>query len=217
MANKWEFVKVREGETKFRLKTTKWAPHFGQKRRSGRVLCTVTVTPGDALLVRDLNGNGLIDNGSELFGTSTQDGFAVLRTLDSNGDGLITSADAVWGSLQVWRDLNQDGVSQAGELAALSTTGIVSINLNATASDKTRAGNSILFTSSTSLSTGTTAEVIAVAFVTDQINTTYVLPVGLAYDAEVFGLPNLRGYGTLPDLWVARNDNELDVMIAIAA
>ncbi len=145
--------------------------------------------------MRDVNGNVFIDNGSELFGTSTQDGIAVLLTLDSNGDGLITSADAVWGSLQVWRDLNQDGVSQAGELAALSTTGIVSINLNANASDKTRAGNSILFTSSYTLSSGTTAEVIAVAFATDQINTTYTLPSGFTYDPEVFGLPNLREVG----------------------
>jgi hypothetical protein len=42
------------------------------------------VSASDGLLVRDNNGNGIIDNGSELFGTSTRNGFEVLRALDSN-------------------------------------------------------------------------------------------------------------------------------------
>lgn len=49
------------------------------------------------MLVRDLNGNGLIDNGTELFGNSTilsnnetaANGFEALKELDSNGDGIF--------------------------------------------------------------------------------------------------------------------------------
>lgn len=42
----------------------------------------------DGFLARDLNGNGEIDDVSELFGNATQSGFAELATLDSNGDGV---------------------------------------------------------------------------------------------------------------------------------
>jgi hypothetical protein len=62
--------------------------------------------PDDGFLVRDLNGNGSIDSGRELFGVDTErsngqlatQGFDALADLDSNGDGQITSADAAWGS-----------------------------------------------------------------------------------------------------------------------
>lgn len=73
----------------------------------------------DGFLVRDLNGNGRIDSGRELFGVDTlkrngqfaSQGFEALADLDVNGDGQITSADAAWAQLQVWRDANQDGIS----------------------------------------------------------------------------------------------------------
>ncbi|WP_252721026.1 hypothetical protein, partial [Acinetobacter baumannii] len=51
------------------------------------------VSAGDGILVADINGNGNIDNASELFGSPTQDGFAVLEAWDSNGDGHIDDAD----------------------------------------------------------------------------------------------------------------------------
>ncbi|MFI0459118.1 MAG: hypothetical protein ACH254_16135 [Candidatus Thiodiazotropha endolucinida] len=38
----------------------------------------------DGLLARDLNGNGRIDNGGELFGDETQNGFAALAANDNN-------------------------------------------------------------------------------------------------------------------------------------
>ncbi|MGX5648962.1 hypothetical protein ACWKW4_01750 [Hydrogenophaga borbori] len=97
--------------------------------------------PDDGFLVRDLNGNGSIDSGRELFGVDTvksngqlaSQGFDALADLDSNGDGQITSADAAWGQLQVWRDANQDGISQAGELSGLDALGITRLGLNGSA------------------------------------------------------------------------------------
>jgi hypothetical protein len=76
------------------------------------------VRPGDGLLALDSNGNGRIDDGNELFGTSTQDGFTMLRTYDANNDNVIDASDAVYANLLVWRDANLDGVSQVGELWA---------------------------------------------------------------------------------------------------
>jgi hypothetical protein len=62
--------------------------------------------------------------------------------------------------------------------------------------------------------TGVGAEAIAVGFTTDQSNTRFILPDGFEYDPEVFGLPNLRGYGSLPDLWVAMSlDPVLKAMV----
>ena len=94
--------------------------------------------PNDGLLVRDLNGNGTIDSGRELFGIDTlktnntfaTQGFDALKDLDSNADGFITNLDTAFAELKVWQDLNQDGISQTGELKTLAQWGITSIGLN---------------------------------------------------------------------------------------
>ena len=95
------------------------------------------VKPDDGLVVLDRNGNGLIDSGRELFGNETlladgskaPNGYAALAQHDSNGDGRISSADAVYGQLRIWQDTNQDGISQAGELHTLADLGIASIGV----------------------------------------------------------------------------------------
>jgi Ca2+-binding RTX toxin-like protein/ribosomal 50S subunit-recycling heat shock protein len=66
----------------------------------------------------DRDGNGLIDTASELFnaGNTPFDmrGLQSLKYYDSNNDGKITKADAVWKLLRLWNDLNGDG--SAGSL-----------------------------------------------------------------------------------------------------
>lgn len=161
------------------------------------------VSAGDALLVRDVNGNGMIDNGNELFGNATTNGFAALAAFDTNHDGIINASDPVFSQLRAWRDTNQDGISQAGELLTMAQTGIASINLTPTASTEIRAGNSILFTGNFTLTSGGQREIIAAAFNTDQVNSVIGLPAGTNYNPAVHTLPNLRGYGLVPDLWVA--------------
>ena len=99
------------------------------------------VRPDDGLLVGDLNGSGLIDSGRELFGTDTlkanntlaANGFDALKELDSNGDDFITVLDTAYAELKVWRDANQDGISQAAEMQSFGTLGISSIGVNGTA------------------------------------------------------------------------------------
>lgn len=79
---------------------------------------TQWVAPGDAILGIDRSGNGLIDNGSELFnGADTpfdQHGLASLAYYDANGDGLITWEDPAYRQLRLWFDLDGDG--SAGQL-----------------------------------------------------------------------------------------------------
>jgi Ca2+-binding RTX toxin-like protein len=161
------------------------------------------VSPGDGLLVRDLNGNGVIDNGGELFGSETQDGFNALRLLDNNADGVINNSDTAFASLRVWRDTNQDGISQASELSTLAQANVASINLTAAASTTLRAGNAIEFIGSFTQTNGTVREAVAVGFATDPVNSQIVLPNGFTIDPAVLTLPNLHGYGKVPDLWIA--------------
>ena len=93
------------------------------------------VTPTDGLLVRDLNANGKIDSGTELFGDHTllkngqtaTNGFAALADLDDNGDGKLDYRDTAWTELKVWQDANSDGITDAGELKSLTELGIQSI------------------------------------------------------------------------------------------
>lgn len=81
-----------------------------------------------AFLVIDNNANGVIDDGSELFGIGTllpngqraANGFESLRQHDANADGLIDASDAIWSSLLLWTDANHDAVSQSNELAPIS-------------------------------------------------------------------------------------------------
>ncbi|WP_108811931.1 putative Ig domain-containing protein [Sphingorhabdus sp. Alg231-15] len=163
------------------------------------------IQPGEGLLAFDANGNGIIDNGSELFGTPTVDGFTILAQYDSNSDNQITSADGIWDQLLIWRD-DGDGISTAGELSNITQEDIVSIDLNDVAPrrfERTRAGNSILGISSFAGEDGFDREVVAVGFSTDTSNSLFVIPDGFQFDPDVFTLPNLRGYGDLPDLWTA--------------
>jgi len=57
---------------------------------------------GSGFLALDRNGDGKINNGSELFGTKSGDGFADLAALDSDKNGWIDENDAVYEQLRVW-------------------------------------------------------------------------------------------------------------------
>jgi len=107
--------------------------HDGDGVRTG----TGWLRPDDGWLVLDRNGNGTIDSGRELFGVDTiksngrfaVDGFDALRDFDANRDGRIDAADAVFENLRIWRDLNQDGISQQDEISSLADNEIVSISV----------------------------------------------------------------------------------------
>jgi hypothetical protein len=102
-------------------------------------------------LALDRNGNGTIDNFTELFGnltpqpvTTFQNGYAALAVFDNqtnggNGNGLIDPQDSVFEHLRVWIDANHDGISQPAELHALQDLGIFKLSLQYAASDKTDA------------------------------------------------------------------------------
>ena len=104
----------------------------------GLVEKTAWVSGDDALLAIDLNGNNNIDDGSELFGTSTRmpdgkmanSGFEALLQYDSNLDGKIDDNDEAFSKILIWQDKNSDGISCESELKTLKEVGITSISLN---------------------------------------------------------------------------------------
>lgn len=62
---------------------------------------------GSGYLALDKNGDGTINDGSELFGTSSGNGFADMARYDEDGNGWIDENDAVWDKLKIWcRDEN---------------------------------------------------------------------------------------------------------------
>lgn len=61
-----------------------------------------SLNSGSGFLALDLNGDGVINDGSELFGTRSGDGFKDLAQYDSDGDGWIDEDDDVWNKLLIW-------------------------------------------------------------------------------------------------------------------
>jgi hypothetical protein len=187
--------------------------HDGDGVKSG----TGWIKPDDGFLVLDRNGNGTIDDGTELFGDSTPlldtagnvtgkavDGFDALAQQDSNGDGVVNSSDANWNNLRVWQDLNQDGISQANELKTLDELGIASINVGKTEHSKVLpGGNEIADLGTYTRTDGTTGGTGAASGLAD---------VNLADDtfhreftdhldtSAVAGLPDMQGSGAVRDL-----------------
>ncbi len=165
------------------------------------------VGAGDGLLVRDLDGNGLIDTGAELFGSETRladgnqasNGFEALKALDGNNDGKIDSADAAFASLRIWIDADGDGYSQSTELLTLATVGVVAINTAYSASTLIDAnGNAHRQIGSYTRADGSAAAAEDVWFAVDR---TYSLASTWAdVPDDIAALPDLAGYGTVRDL-----------------
>ena len=131
----------------------------------------------EGMLVLDRNGDGLITTASELsFLTEKADAkneFDALAALDSNKDGKLDKNDKRFGELKVWKDANQNGMSDAGELVSLTDLGIVEIGLAARANNATaKVGeNLVLSTSYFKRSNGTTSTVGEVALAFDPTST----------------------------------------------
>lgn len=114
---------------------------------------------GNAWLALDRNGNGMIDDGTELFGNYSpaypdepllraSDGFAALELLQgpqygrSYADDRFDRRDALFRRLLLWTDRNHNGISEPDELRSAARAGLVAIGTEAVRSRRRdREGN----------------------------------------------------------------------------
>ncbi|MBB1487732.1 hypothetical protein [Oceanospirillum sediminis] len=94
----------------------------------GTVEDLAQLTSGSGFLALDRNGDGIINDGTELFGAQSGNGFADLRELDEDGDGFIDEDDSVFSQLRIWTP-GEDG---SGELYALLDKDVGAIYLGNT-------------------------------------------------------------------------------------
>lgn len=177
------------------------------------------VKPDDGLLARDWNSDGIINDNGELFGSATTDGFTELQALDSNSDDIINSSDSEYANLLLWRDLDGDGYSDAGELQSLSSAGIASINLNYfSVLDLYNQGHEVSSISNVTFSDSSTATIQDIWFQHKQSNSYYTEHDNFSYDADVFELPQVPGAGNILDLWMAMSqDSGLKTLVTALA
>ena len=198
------------------LKTASSAILFDHNADSIRT-STGWIASDDGILVRDLDHDGSISSGRELFGIDTlksngqyaSNGFDALRDLDSNLDGNFTNADTAWSSVQLWRDLDQDGISDAGELFGLEAVGIsrigaVGSTTNSTGGTQagTVVGNNLIAQSAsfTRSSSGVSSEftVGAIDLEANNFHREYLTDVEITDQVKL--LPRMTGSGQARDL-----------------
>jgi hypothetical protein len=87
------------------------------------------VAPNSGFIALDKNNDGKINNGTELFGAKSGDGFKELAAYDQDKNGWIDENDAVFNQLKVWRKDAQGNDSLAG----LKESGVGALFLGKTA------------------------------------------------------------------------------------
>ena len=173
----------------------------------GIATATGWAAAGNGILALDLDKNGKIDSGKEIFGNhsvlsngaTAAHGYAALAELDSNHDNLINQADELFSSLKVWQDINQDGISQSNELFTLQALGIQSLNLEHQENSKDLGnGNRLTHIGNYTKTDGTTGEMGDVEFAANRLYSRYTDTIELT--PEQLKAPNLQGLGRLRDL-----------------
>jgi len=111
---------------------------------SGSAVRSGWISAEDGFLAIDANGNGAIDDRSELFGGAVGEGFAKLARLDSNLDGAVDAKDERFAELKIWQDRNGNHATDAGELGSLADYGIVSLSTRYVMAPEIQSGNWLL-------------------------------------------------------------------------
>ncbi len=99
----------------------------GWKRR------TAWIGKNDGLLAYDIDGDGKIDKPGEISFTSYKDGAQTdlegMKAFDTNHDGIFDARDEKWARFGIWRDANQNGITDTGELISLADFDVRAIQL----------------------------------------------------------------------------------------
>jgi hypothetical protein len=160
----------------------------------------------DGLLVLDRNGNGIIDDAREIsFAADDEQALTDLEGLrfwDTNKNGFLEAGDDDFGRFQIWRDLNQNGISETNELFSLSALGIKSLNLtlNLTGDELVSDSNVLFATSEFHRTDGTTGLIGDVSFAFDPEDPMIAPPIVFDLDNDGAGLVTLESSNTRFDM-----------------
>lgn len=173
------------------------------------------VAANDGLLILDLNQNGNVDSGAELFGNHTPledghlpaDGFEALAMYDQNADGRIDNHDPIWSQLRVWRDQNSNAETDPGEWLTLAELQIRALTLSSfTKNEVDENGNLHLQHGFYERLNGTRGQMTDVWFAKETLNS--LAKTYREVDEETSLLPDLAGMGIVPSLHQAMMDPE---------
>ncbi len=168
---------------------------------------TSWVRTGDALLAVDNNADNIVSP------DETIESFIRLADFDTNNDGVIDHADAVWRKLVLWRDLNSNGECETGEVAPPVAENITVISLDAGTSDEDLGyGRSLARTHYLSEDRKGHLRKRDIAVIRPDYNDANTRAVdSTPIDTRVLFLPDMRGYGNIPGLRIAMSrDNRGD-------
>ena len=107
---------------------------FVDAARDGSLCQIGWVKPSDGVLAFDRNDDGAVDARSEISflgdAPNARTSLQGLRSFDSNGDGVLSSADSSFAKFLIWRDVNGNGFSDSGETQSLAQAAVKSITLD---------------------------------------------------------------------------------------
>ncbi len=189
------------GGTGVQLTSLAGSSAYFDLKNTGFAIHTGWVSSTTGILVNSSNPT----SASNLIGATAANGFTALQSLDTNHDGVINSSDTGFSSLYIWEDTNGNGTADSGEVHTLSSLSITSINLNSSETNELVNGNDVGYVATFTQSGVSTHHVDDAFFDDDQMNSIY----GGSYtlDPAVLVLPNARGYGTVPDLFIAMSQD----------
>lgn len=139
---------------------------------TGEAIRSGWISSDDAFLAVDLNGNGVIDDRSELFGGAIGDGFAKLATFDGNLDGKVDAGDARFSELLLWRDINENHQTDSGELAKLADYGVASLSTRYVLAPQTQNGNWLLEHGTATFTDGRSVDLVDAYFRIEAVDAT---------------------------------------------
>lgn len=126
------------------------------------------VAPDDGILAFDADGDGIVDGPVEFelsrYLQGAQTDLEGLSAFDSNQDGVFDAADEDFDRFLIWRDLDSDGICDAGEAAGLNDLGVASIDLGLNGDRAVIGGNLVHNTTTVTLADGSTRMGYDVAF-----------------------------------------------------
>ena len=164
-------------------------------------------TKQDAILALDKNHNGIIDDGSEVFGdfhllpdgSRAKNGFEALAQYDTNKDGVIDEEDEIFHQLKLWVDADGDGKSSGGELKTLKEMNIKAIHLDYEAVNQQTDTEALIGNIATfEYEDGTEGKIGEMWVSSDLYDAIETVIVGVADTID--GLPNVRSFGVVNSL-----------------